>query len=545
MGKKLITSALPYVNNQPHLGNIIGSILSGDCYNRYCKKNGEETIFISGTDEYGTATEMEAMKQGVHPNEIVSKNRELHKTVYSWFDCDFDHFGNTTCERHTKIVQNFFKNCYENGYFEEQEIEQFYCNSCEQFLADRFVLGECSFCGDSGAKGDQCDSCGKCLKTLELKNPKCAICNSIPILKISNHLFLRLDLLEEETKNVMKSRIDNWTDNARNIYKYWLDKKLASRCMTRSLKYKWGVPVPLEKYNDKVFYVWFDAVIGYITFLSQAKPEWETWTRDAKIIQFMGKDNVFFHSFIFPGILLASGHKDYIVDVINSTEFLNFNGLKFSKSRGVGIFGMDLVTKDLGISCYWRFYLLRRRPESKDSDFLIKEFEDLIDADLRKNLGNLCQRVLKFLKSKCNSIVNVESLDDEDDIFVADINSLYTEYKSKMEDICLRDALAKALEISSRTNLYIQRITDNKENREKLSRGFSIAYSSIVLCSKIFYPFIPKSCVKLSKMCLVDENSKFPESFEVIRSAKISSEIDILFPELTSVQKTNLNSYLQ
>lgn len=542
MARKFITAALPYVNNQPHLGNLIGSILSGDVYNRYCKKRGDDTVFISGTDEYGTATEMEALKRRTTPDIIVSQNRIIHQKIYSWFNCDFDVFGHTTCQEHTEIVQKIFKQCYENGYFEKENMEQFYCEKCLQYLADRFVEGECSFCGYMDARGDQCDKCGRCLKILELKNPRCSICGITPILKNTNHLFLRLDLLQDQIKEVMKDKIDNWTENAKNIYLEWLDKKLISRCMTRTLKYNWGVKVPLEGFEDKVFYVWFDAVIGYITFLTKSKEDWKEWVKDAKVIQFMGKDNVFFHSFIFPGILLASKNDSMIVDVINSTEFLNFNGKKFSKSNKIGIFGSDILDKDLGMSCYWRFYLLRRRPETKDSDFLNKEFKDLINSDLRSNLGNLCQRVLKYINAKCAGVVHVDFLDEDDEKFVEEINQLYNEYNYLMDNIKLRDGLAKGVEISSRANGYIQKLQDDKSNKDKLPKGYSIAYSAIVLLGHVFEPFIPVSCKKLFKMCSIDK-CLFPEKFEIIRKANIVSNIEILFPELTKNQVANLDSF--
>lgn len=539
MGKKFITSALPYVNNQPHLGNIIGSILSGDVYNRYCKKKGDETVFISGTDEYGTATEMEALKTGTTPDAIVSKNRELHQKIYSWFECEFDVFGHTTCDEHTEIVQRIFNQCYDNGYFDVENVDQFYCEKCLQYLADRFIEGECAYCGFSDARGDKC---GKCLRTSEINNPRCSICSQPPIIKNTMHLFLRLDLLQEKIQNVMQKRIENWTENARNIYLEWLDKQLISRCMTRTLKYNWGVKVPLEGFEDKVFYVWFDAVIGYITFLSKAKKDWDEWIKDASVIQFMGKDNVFFHSFIFPGILIASKNENVIVDVISSTEFLNFNGQKFSKSRKIGIFGLDLIEKDMGRPCYWRYYLLKRRPETKDCDFLNKEFKDLINSDLRGNLGNLCQRVLKYINARCNGFVSVDIIEKDEELFVSKINQLYFEYLSLMDNIKMRDGLSKALEISSKANGFIQKLQNDKQNKEKMSNGYSIAYSVIVLLGHLFEPFIPTSSKKIFDMCLIEEKL-FPAKFEIIKSAKISQNIEILFEELTTIQTQNLDSF--
>ena len=540
--KIFITSALPYVNNQPHLGNIVGSVLGADVYSRYCKKKGVETVFICGTDEYGTATEMEALKKGVHPREIVETNRKLHMEVYNWMGIEFDSFGRTACPEHTTIVQDIFKKCYENGYFEKKELNQFYCESCAQFLADRYVEGECALCGFPDARGDQCDGCGKCLKVEELKNPKCSICRNTPVFKLSNHLYLRLDLLQNLIKSTMDTKIELWTENAKNIYREWLDKDLIARCMTRSLKYNWGVPVPLDDFSDKVFYVWFDAVIGYLSILSQARPDWEQFFNEAQLVQFMGKDNVFFHAFIFPGILLAANNNNHTVDIINSTEYLTFNGNKFSKSRKIGIFGMDLVEKDLGPSYLWRYYLLRKRPENKDSDFNVEEFILLVNSDLRSNLGNFCQRVFKFIEKKCDGKIKIDSLDSDDEKFVSDMNTLYSQYKDLMDQIKIRDSVNKALEISSRANKYVQELQDKKE---KLLLGFQVSYSAILLLAHVFEPFIPEISKKIFKMCGTESSSLFPTNFEIVKEAEISKDISILFEPLTDIQLENLRSYIK
>lgn len=538
--KIFITSALPYVNNQPHLGNIVGSVLGADVYSRYCKKSGLETVFICGTDEYGTATEMEAMKQGLRPDEIVETNRKLHIKVYEWMGIDFDSFGRTHCPEHTVMVQKLFNQCYENGYFEKREMNQFYCESCEQFLADRFVEGECALCGFIGARGDQCDGCGKCLKVDELKNPKCSICSNTPILRLSSHLYLRLDNLQSLIKSTIDTKTSQWTENAKNIYSEWLNKELIARCMTRSLKFNWGVQVPIEEFKDKVFYVWFDAVIGYLTILSNVRPDWEQFFNESQFVQFMGKDNVFFHAFIFPGILLAANSSNKTVDIINSTEYLTFNGSKFSKSRKIGIFGMDLVEKDLGPSYLWRYYLLRKRPEIRDSDFNIEEFILLINSDLRSNLGNLCQRILKYIDKNCNGKIAIESLDADDDKFALEMNVLYSEYRSLMDQIKIRDAVCKALEISSRANKYIQ---DLQGKKEKLATGFQVGFSAILILAHVFQPFIPEISAKIFKMCKT-ESSLFPEEFKIIKNAEISKEISILFVPLTDIQLANLRSYI-
>ncbi len=560
MSKKFITSALPYVNNQPHLGNIVGSVLSADVYSRYSRNIGDDVSFICGTDEFGTATEMEAIKQGIHPSEIVEKNRKLHKEVYDWFKIKFDIFGHTNSPEHVKITQDFFYKCYNNGFFSHSVIEQYYCNKCEQFLADRYVEGECSNCSYREAKGDQCDKCGRCLKVEDLKTPRCVLCSETPIMKSTEHLYLRLDLLQEKIKETFENVKKNWSQNAITIYNEWIGRKIHSRCMTRMLKYKWGVPVPLPGFEDKVFYVWFDAPIGYFTFLAKSRPDWKEWLNDAKIIQFMGKDNVPFHSIIFPGMILATKYllrdekKGIIekknddnqefnypnINIINSTEYLQFNGEKFSKSRGIGIFGMDLVKKDLGCSDYWRFYLISRRPETSDSDFNIEDFILHVSSDLISNFGNFCNRVLKYISIKLNGYVLVKELDEVDNQFIESINLLFNEYKRAMDQIHLREGLQKVFEISSKGNKYLQ---DLQNNKSKMNHGFSLCYSLVIFIAKLIEPFTPDAANKLFNFYKI-EKPILLDNFQIIKNAYFNDKIEILFSKFTEQQLANIKSYI-
>ncbi len=265
MKKKLITSALPYVNNVPHLGNIIGCVLSADIYARFCRNMGYETLYVCGTDEYGTATETKAREEGVTPQEICDKYHKIHKEVYENFNISFDIFGRTSTKEQTEVAQEIFNDLDKNGYISEQTTKRTFCEKDEIFLADRLVEGACPFCGYEEARGDQCDGCGKLLEPENLKNAKCKICGTEPVLKETSHLYLKLDQLQDQLKKwaVQTGKKGCWTNNAVQTTGRWFDKGLQARPITRDLS--WGIPVPRPGYENKVFYVWFDAPIGYIS----------------------------------------------------------------------------------------------------------------------------------------------------------------------------------------------------------------------------------------------------------------------------------------
>ncbi|CAD25999.1 METHIONYL tRNA SYNTHETASE [Encephalitozoon cuniculi GB-M1] len=539
--KKFITSALPYVNNQPHLGNIIGSVLSGDVYSRYCKKKGEVSVYICGTDEYGTAIEMEAISQGVTPLEICEKNRKLHKQVYDWFNIDFDYFGFTSSATHTGLVQDLFMKMYDNGHFSEVEIEQFYCEHCGLFLADRFIVGECKFCGDGRARGDQCDSCGHTYNSLELLSPRCSICSSSPVVRATTHLFFDLEAFRPSLEELYRTNGHLWSQNAQNIFRQWISMEFYPRCMTRDLKFNWGVPVPLEKFKEKVFYVWFDAPIGYLTFLKELVGEdFGEWCKDAELVQFMGKDNVAFHTVIFPAMLYATGEKYPVVRRLSATEYLQFENEKFSKSRRHGIFGLDLVGGGLGKSCMWRYYLLKIRPEStKDSNFTFSDFRQSVTADLINNLGNFVNRVLKYIQSKCNSRVSLLELDSGDKKCIEDVNELYCKYKAKMEEIKLREALQVVMEICRRGNEYIQ---EGVRSRDRKGHFFCLGFSIIGLVGTLLHPFIPVTSLEILRMCNLEE-TMFPESMRIVDGHTMGSDIRPLFEDFTTEQIEEMKRY--
>ncbi|OMP83678.1 Methionine--tRNA ligase, cytoplasmic [Diplodia seriata] len=522
----LVTSALPYVNNIPHLGNIIGSVLSADVFSRYCKARGYPTLYVCGSDEYGTATETKAIDEGLTPQELCDKYHKIHADVYKWFNIGFDKFGRTPTQQQTDIAQDIFMKLHKNGYLEEKTTVQPYCEQHGSFLADRFVEGECSICGDPGARGDQCDKCGNLLDPLEpepeakapassdepepvgeakatgyLINPRCKLDGAAPVKRETKHVYIRLDELKDRIVEWFKeASVDGkWSSNCIQITQSWIDKGLKPRGITRDLK--WGTAVPLPGYEEKVMYVWFDACIGYVSITATYTDEWEKWWRNpenVQLYQFMGKDNVQFHTIIFPGSQLGTGDKWTKIHHLSTTEYLNYEDTKFSKSKGVGVFGNN--AKDTGIpSDVWRYYLLSRRPETSDSEFKWKDFIDANNNDLLKNLGNFVNRVIKFVAAKYDSVVpDYTKYKDEDQYLKKHeeaVNELLKTYIGHLENVKLKAGLSTVLHISALGNKLLQ---DNKldnrlfsEEPERCAAVVGMALNHIYLLSSVTEPYMP------------------------------------------------------
>ncbi len=492
MKKRLVTSALPYVNNVPHLGNLT-QVLSADVFARFCRSRGYETLYICGTDEYGTASETRAMQEGVTPRELCDKYHEIHKEIYKWFNISFDYFGRTSTEKQTEIVQHIFNKVDENGYISEREMTQLYCPTCKRFLADRFVNGECPHCHNEDARGDQCDNCGKLLEPTELINPKCSVCGSTPVVKTTKHLFINLPKALPLLKAWMEkaSRDGFWANNAIQITNSWIRDGLQERCITRDLK--WGIPVPKEGYEDKVFYVWFDAPIGYISITANAVKDWEYWWRDpenTELFQFIGKDNIPFHTVIFPSSLLATGEKWTMLHHMSSTEYLNYEGGKFSKSRGIGVFGNDVEDTGIPADC-WRFYMFYNRPEKSDFTFTWKDFQDKVNKELIGNLSNLVNRTLSFITRFYNGRLEKPVFDEAllNEIRVRE--ERITELLERAEE---KDALHEIFALSDLGNKAFQDAEPWKkrtENPEEAVKLLSTLYFLIRDLAVMVTPYIP------------------------------------------------------
>ncbi|KAI7973935.1 hypothetical protein EIK77_001346 [Talaromyces pinophilus] len=544
----LITSALPYVNNVPHLGNIIGSVLPADVFARYNRARGFPTLYICGSG------------------------------IYDWFNIEFDIFGRTPTAHQTKIVQDVFRGLWDNGYIEERETTQPYCpvEGHATFLADRFVEGECSICGDPGARGDQCDKCGNLLDPLEpdakeggeeseeqdvearatgwLINPRCKLDGATPEKRKTKHLYLRLDALKDKIVPWFEkvSKENDWSINTSSIVQSWIDRGLKPRAITRDIK--WGVPIPTgiegldeEAYKNKVFYVWFDACIGYVSITANYTDgdnlegkKWEQWWKDPEqvsLFQFMGKDNVPFHSIIFPGSQLGSGMKWTQVHKISATEYLNYEGGKFSKSKGVGVFGTS--AKDTGIDPdIWRFYLLSRRPESSDTEFKWDEFVSTNNNELLKNLGNLVARVTKFCIAKMDGTVPAYSDEAAKAVLTEhenQVNTFLTSYTTSMDATKMRAALNDIMHISSLGNKLLQ---DNKldnrlftEEPDRCAAVINIALNHIHLLASLLSPFMPSTSKSIFEQLGAQPEARIPEKWvtDVLKPGHKLGESKLLF----------------
>ncbi len=501
--KKLITSALPYVNNVPHLGNLI-QVLSADVFARYSRLKGDEVLYVCGTDEYGTATETKAQELGKTPRELCDYYHALHAKIYNWFGIAFDYFGRTSIEEHTEVTQEIFRELYKNGYIKEHESEQFFCTNCNRFLADRYIVGECPNCGKD-AKGDQCESCGKLLEPTELKNATCSSCHTKPILKKTTHLYIDLPAILPKYNEWLEQTLktSSWSNNAIQVTKGWIKEGLQERAITRDLK--WGIPVPLAGYENKVFYVWFDAPIGYISltkhYAEEVGDDWATWWLDSptvRLFQFIGKDNIPFHTVIFPSSLIGTGRNWTKLYKMSSSEYLNYEGGKFSKSKGTGVFGTDAMESDIAADI-WRFYIFYNRPEKSDFQFTWKDFRERVNSELIGNLCNLVNRTTTFVgKYYEGGIPKEYDLKGNEKQAILSIREAVSEAKKRIEDFQengqLKDAFHEVFALSDIGNKAFQagepwkNIKENPEYASSLIRELCYLIKDLLI---LVHPFIP------------------------------------------------------
>lgn len=516
MNRRLITAALPYVNNIPHLGNIIQS-LSGDVFARFCRSRGYDTLYVCGTDEYGTATETKALEEKTDPRSLCDHYYKEHTNIYKWFNINFDKFGRTSNEQCTEITQGLFNDLDKAGLIHEHVNKQLFCPHCNMFLADRYVDGTCPKCGSVKARGDQCDECGSLLDPIELKDPKCHTCGNTPEVRETKHLYIDLPALSDKLNEWVEktSKEGRWSDNAINMTKAWIRDGLQERGITRDLK--WGIPVPKAGYEDKVFYVWFNAPIGYLSITKQLADElvkegkqsfdWKSWwipaeSEEAKgkekvdLFQFIGKDNIPFHTVIFPCTLLGSPHEWTKLHHMSSTEYLNYEDGKFSKSRGVGVFGSDAIETGIPADA-WRFYIFYNRPEKQDYQFTWKDFMEKLNGELIGNLGNLVNRTLLFVNRYYEGKIPDAPVDEELWAQVKELEKKATDY---LEWADLKDAFRTMFEISDICNKKFQATEPWKARTENPAVADSLIHNLCYVIKDLMImmnPYMPQYTQKI------------------------------------------------
>lgn len=535
----LITCALPYVNNVPHIGNIAGSHLPSDIFARLCRLAGYETIFIGGSDEHGTPIEVSAERAGVSPKELCDRYYRVHKEIYDWLDISYDNFSRTSLPEHHETTREIFTKIYERGYISEGTLKLPYCERDERVLPDRFVEGICPRCGYEDARGDQCEKCSTLLNPDELRSPRCAICGTEPIFKEVKHLFLNLDKLEPMLKKWIKGNEDLWSAQVVKMALGWIREGLKPRCITRDIK--WGVKVPVKGYEDKVFYVWFDAPIGYISSTKEwakniGKPnEWKRFwqAEDSKIFHFIGKDNIPFHTIFWPGMLMANG--EYTLPYrVAGLQYLNYEGDKISKSKGWGIFCENLSKAELN-SDVWRFYLTLLIPETNDTEWKWREFQERVNKELVANLGNFVYRTFSFIKNNFEGRVPEGKLEKKDEEVLGLGERYASEVRGLIWDIRLRDGLRKVLELSDRGNKYFQESEPWKALKEDKEKAANTLYVCANLCYDIailLSPFLPKSSQEICRQLGVSLGSLDDVGKRRIGPGQKLGEPMPLFPKL-------------
>jgi len=507
VAKYVIGSAWPYVQTVPHLGNMIGSVLSADVYARYLRLRGHDVVFVSGSDMHGTPIEVEAIQLGVDPAEYAFKMHGVVAELFKRWNISFDLYTHTHSETHVAFVQEFFKRIYENGYIFTKDEEMPYCPRDKIFLPDRFIIGKCPYCGYERARGDQCENCGRLLDPKQLVEPRCAICGSKPEWRLTRHWYLDLRRLEDKIRKYVEEN-PHLPQNAKEMSLAMLKEGLKPRAVTRDNK--WGIPAPFPGAEGKTIYVWFEAVLGYISAVVEhfkrlgREAEWEKYWRDpdTKIIFFVGKDNIPFHVIILPALLLANGGGYTLPTTTASTEYLLYEGDKFSKSRRWGIWideALYLLPAD-----YWRFILVYIRPENRDTSFTWAQALEIVNKVLNDDVGNYVNRVLSFIKSRMGGVVPPPGTPQEEDKnFLQAALQLFKKAERHYEAVELKDALHTVVEIAREGNRYLNARAPwdlLKTRPEEANAVMYHAYWSLKMLAAGLAPVIPESVEKMWEM---------------------------------------------
>jgi methionyl-tRNA synthetase len=530
---RLITSALPYINNIPHLGHMAGSHLPADAFARYSRMKGHDVLFIGGSDEHGTPSEIAAEAAGVDVRSFCDNLHEKHKKIYEFFDISYDKYSRTSSDIHKQTTQEIFQCIEQNGYISRESAMFYFDEEANRFLPDRYITGTCKKCGYEDADGDQCEKCGTVIKEGDLINVISKLTATTPIQKETEHLFLDLEKCSEGLFKWIESQT-SWSARTKNTALSWLKEGLHKRAITRDIKN--GIPVPCEGMEGKVFYVWFDAPIGYISFIKEMGiDEMKYWgDKESEIYHFMGKDNVPFHTIFWPAILFAS-QKYRLPNTIIGMQYLTYQKQKFSKSKQIGIFCDRFLEIDMPIDMM-RGYLFCILPENHDADFNWDDCITRINGELIGKLGNFLHRTTTFVHSKMdNSIMPLdETKYNENDRELKDfIDTSFNTIDALLEKQEIRKAFEKVLEIAKESNKYFQ-VSEPwnalKENPEKAHQSLNLCLYSLKIIAITLAPFLPTSAEHIWKQ--IGESSSLHDK-DIWKNAKnISTHITLPEPKI-------------
>ena len=509
-----VTSALPYANGGVHIGHLAGVYIPADIYVRYLRLKKEDVMFIGGSDEHGVPITVRARKEGITPQDVVDRYHKMIKDSFEEFGISFDNYSRTTSETHHKFAADWFRKLYDEGKLVEETTEQLYDEEAKQFLADRYVTGECPHCHNEGAYGDQCEKCGRDLSPTELINPKSTISGSTPVLKETKNWYLPLNEYQEWLKQWILEEHKEWRPNVYGQCKSWLDMDLQPRAMTRDLD--WGIPVPVEGAEGKVLYVWFDAPIGYVSNtkeLCEKEPEkwgsWEKWWQDedTRLVHFIGKDNIVFHCIIFPVMMRAHG-KYIMPDNVPANEFLNLENDKISTSRNWAVWLHEYLVDMPGKQDVLRYVLTANAPETKDNNFTWKDFQDRNNNELVAVYGNFVNRALQLTKKYWNGVVPAcGELTDTDKAALDEFKDVKEKVEALLEQFKFRDAQFEAMNLARIGNRYITDCEPWKVWKTDPKRCETILNICLQLTANLaiaFEPFLPFSSKKLRNMLNIE-----------------------------------------
>ena len=503
--RTLVTCALPYANGPVHIGHLAGVYVPADIYVRYLRLRGEEVLYVCGSDEHGVPITIKAKAEGCTPQDIVDRYHGIIDRSFKGFGINFDIYGRTSSDVHSKNASEFFEKLYNEGKFISKESEQYYDPEAKTFLADRYIVGTCPKCGAEGAYGDQCEKCGCTLSPEELINPKSKLSGAEPVKKKTTHWYLPLDQYEQWLREWILEGHKEWRPNVYGQVKSWLDGGLQPRAVTRDLD--WGVPVPVEGAEGKVLYVWFDAPIGYISNTIELLPDsWEKWwkSEDTKLVHFIGKDNIVFHCIVFPSMLKAYGDGYILPENVPANEFLNLEGDKISTSKGWAVWAHEYLEDFPGKEDVLRYVLTANAPETKDNDFSWKDFQTRNNSELVAIFGNFVNRAVvlthKYFGGKVPAAGELQDIDRE---VLDQIPVIREAIEKNIENYKFREALREAMNLARLGNKYISDTEPWKVAKTDMARTATILNVSLQICADLciaFEPFTPFAAQRLRNM---------------------------------------------